>query len=419
MINKTILGAVTSACVIGFGTSLLLRSSQSDQAIPTQSDQENVTISKSERKPSDRPTTTRTPGLEELLADWSGRGSNERRGKADKMDLDEHKALLQAFSSAEKSSYDVTDGFDVLLDSLKSLSARDPDAAVEWVLSLETENDRRYLLSLVVGVIGETNFEEGLMMQENLAKAYGQSIKLPFSQIAEAASKDANALVRLFSVSAIREVDEPMVYPVREYAKDFDFETALNGLADLQATFPKGEHFGLFPADILEQWAKRDPERAMEWALSEKEILFNTGIRDFMAGYKMKASDAEMVEMVSKIYAKDEGYDSTWKALSGAGNEAVVQGFIEKAASGGGSNQLLAGLLSESMGEMRMEDQVARQMLLGNITAEQRMEIFIGKNAPKPPNPEADTRLRIELSGLGHTPEEIDRMMPPIIAESE
>lgn len=411
MINKTILITLTSACVMGFGSSRLVKSWRPEQANSSPSEQENRTITKSLRERPDKPKTL-TREIENLLSKLSRLDKDQQRAKADEMDSDEIVSLLEAISSRNQRfnlnglvGPDETP-FYVLFNSL---ILKDSEAAIRWVLTLESESDHRQLLREVVLKVGETDLERGLALLDQISQTHGKRIAQPWPLLDEAAAEDAEALLRIFRGSSTQ--IGPTMGPTETYAEDFDFETALNGLADLQASVPEGEGYIAIPDNLLGEWVKRDPRSAMEWALLGREVDFNTGMHDFMVSYKAMASDAELVAMVSEVHSRTDDHQHTWNALTGIGKEAVLERFLEEATVEGGQNQLMAALLNESMDAMRKEDRVVRQMLLERMNSEQRMEFFMSEDAPKPATPKVSEQLRVQLTGLGHSPEEIDRMM--------
>ena len=118
-------------------------------------------------------------------------------------------------------------------------------------------------------------------------------------------------------------------------------------------------------------------------------------------------------KMVSEIHQRGDGAKNTWNALSGVGSKAVFEQFIEGATADGNPNRLVEALLSESISDKRMEDRMVRQLLLKRLNSEQRMKFFLGEITPQPADPMVAEQLRAELGGLGHSPEEIDRMLKP------
>lgn len=404
---------VATAFVAGIGSAMLFK--------PTQSDQTDLTAAERplerprERKVSDR-TVTRNQSLDDQLAKLR---SMDERAKFEEMDTGEIQALLEALESKKEEFYGLDNIDQGILGSLISAWAlNDRDGAIAWIVSLESERDRQRMLRDVVVAVGKVNLEEGLALMDDFQQTYGIRVAQPWSLLESAASRDANAMVRLLRASATKDGRITM-YPALTYPQGFDFETALNGLEDIQASLPEGEKFLSVPGNILEEWSKRDPQSALDWVLLGKDVDSNSGVREFMEGYKKNASDAELVGVVSDIYEKRDGYTDTLDALSGIGRESLIRQFFDETDADGGENQLVEGLLSESISATSGENGTVRRVLLDRMDAQQRIEFFTDENAPKPANPKLAEQLRAQLGGLGHSPEEIDRMTLPARAESE
>lgn len=102
-----------------------------------------------------------------------------------------------------------------------------PDAAMEWVLSEENQTNSSHLLYSIIEHIARKDVEEAISFAAKYGAAQGNHFKMPHRLMLKLGEFDAESFLRVSAsfTSRTREFSTEM-----EYADDFDFHRALDGL---------------------------------------------------------------------------------------------------------------------------------------------------------------------------------------------
>lgn len=286
---------------------------------------------------------------------------------------------------------------------------QDMESALDWVLTMKNVQQKNDLLRVALNLATEQSVEAGLAFYERLRFELGQQPSASYLLLGKCTKLDAASFER-YCRCAVYENPNTTGWKM-DFAENFDFATALNKLADIQASVAKGQGFTALPYNILSEWAKRDPQAAFEWMLMGKYVIMNHGIDDFIEGYKEVASDAEVGTLIADIYQRSNDYTDAFRAMRAGSNSSIIGAFLEAAPASRSPEQHLAELLRVSMKYNDYQADYLRNNFLTKLAYQQRVDLFMNDVALKPADPKIAKKLRENLSELGHPPEEIDKMI--------
>ena len=164
-------------------------------------------------------------------------------------------------------------------DVLKKLVVRwydgAPEEALLWVMSLESEEDRQSLLREVVNHEADRDFDAALALARRVSPGDDDPFRFLDRLQQKAAELGPDKLLQLARLSVGKTGVSSGFGPT--YPPDFDFRKMLDGLAELHESLGEGEKITSVPANLLEEWARRDPQAAFEWVSQGGEAPFNEG----------------------------------------------------------------------------------------------------------------------------------------------
>ncbi len=328
------------------------------------------------------------------------------REKLDQLSPDELPELLDALSA--------TAGLNGLSSEDESLLKRilgiwyqeDSEAALTWVRALSNEKDRLQLLHGFVELEGKEDLDRAFALLDELRDETGAAPRVPVIMLEKAAARDAETLMRACLAGLSKRSGSGGTELI--YGDDFDFEAILNGLAEAVASAPAGHNFSTLPSNLIKEWAKRDPQAALDWTFEDKKVPFNSGVKAFIDGYREVASDSEVGTLVAELQEAKGDYAESWAMLNPLENEGIVRQFLESASDLGTAEEHLGGLLRASM--THVGDNTTRTMLLSMMDAESRYRLFTSQDGI--PNLEwSRNALRPVLLRLGHSLTEVEQML--------
>ncbi len=328
------------------------------------------------------------------------------------MDPDELRLLMEALAAkARIEGSGLAGKYDSLLGrALEWKCRQDMESALDWVLAMKKGRQKNDLLRVALNYVAtEQSVEAGLAFYERLRFELGQQPSASYFLLEKCTMIDAATFAR-YCRCAIYENPDTTGWEMA-FSENFDFATALNQLADIEASIPKGQGFTALPSNILSEWAKRDPQAALEWALSGKYVIMNSGINDFIDGYNEVASDADVGAVIAEVFQHSNDYTDAVEALSAVSEGSVIDEFLASAPASRSREQYLAGLLRESMNHIEYVTNNLGKNLLLRLSSEERADFFSSDVTMLPHFPFIASKLRKDLSELGHTPEQIDQMI--------
>lgn len=284
----------------------------------------------------------------------------------------------------------------------------DPDAALVWVLARASAADRERLLDQLINHEAGRDLDRAIALANRYLRVADGAVNISGRMLKEAVDQGPEKLLEVLRLGVGRSRESSgsdMAYPAA-----FDFHRVLDGLSELSKSLEEDEAITTVPTNLVEEWARRDPQAAFEWVSQGHEVPHN-GMEDFIEGYAELVGDRELGELVGKLFEPDEadasrGYQLVWDSLMKAPRPEAVEGFLEAARGPATREQHLAALLDRSSGDSGSSFSATRNAIIGAMTPEQRLSLIPRSRL------HAGQRqgLTPYLHQLGHTEEEIAAM---------
>jgi hypothetical protein len=287
----------------------------------------------------------------------------------------------------------------------------DPDAALRYAL---TKDERRtpylsnYMPSFIIGRVSETDLEAALALAKRYGQEDGRHIPMPEQLLDRIGKGDAEEFLRISSLFT-----QESGYSVRtvEFADGFDYKRALDGLVDIQTGLEGGIHTSLMPSNLLWEWAKRDWEGAIQWAVTGKEVMHNDlfSLAERVAGTSSTEEYASLVAFVAGSTAqKPVYYDKhLWDMLALRASPELINSYLQQAP--GGRQQNVPRIFEASLRFGSGQEQ-ARDVLISQMTPAERFTAFQSEAAQERLDDDREAYSSL-LRRLGHSDEEINTML--------
>lgn len=198
-----------------------------------------------------------------------------------------------------------------------------------------------------------------------------------------------------------------------EFAPDFDFRTAADGLAAIHSRLGHGDSLALRPHNFVEEWTKRDPAAAWEWVREGNGFLFND-LTKFLDCYSVVAPPEEVAGMLVEAMVlkstSSEKFEVAWNVLRERPNATLISEFLAQAP--GGREDNLRNLFSQASTGYYGNMDAFKQLLLQQMSGPERTAVLARgfKNGVSSTDITFFTPL---LRQLGHSDEEIRQILPP------
>jgi hypothetical protein len=198
-----------------------------------------------------------------------------------------------------------------------------------------------------------------------------------------------------------------------EFSPDFDFRAAAKGLDAIHAKLGHGDSLALRPHNFVAEWTKRDPAAAWEWVRAGNGFLFND-LTKFLDCYATVAPPEEIAGMLVETMAlkstTSEKFEMAWNVLRERPNAPLISQFLAQAP--GEREDNLRNLFSEaSTGYYGNMDEF-KGLLLQQMSAPERTAV-LARGFKNGVNSSDITFFTPLLRQLGHSDEEIRKMLPP------
>jgi hypothetical protein len=197
-----------------------------------------------------------------------------------------------------------------------------------------------------------------------------------------------------------------------EFADGFDFQRALDGLVDIQTGLESDIYISSMPTNLLWEWAKRDWDGAIQWAVTGKKVEYNDlqSLARSVVGVSTVEQYAALAAFVSGATSENTGNKDRdlWRMLSLKASPEFFSSYLEQAPGGRPENLSRAFRASYNNG-----GSYAREVLISQMAPAERVAAFQSADVNQwisDYDRKTDTAL---LRSLGHSDEEIARMIPP------
>jgi len=288
--------------------------------------------------------------------------------------------------------------------------AKDPDAALQWVLGLAKPKDRQEFLTQLIGDVSKTDLDTALTLLREHGKQEDGGWNVPSNLVQELGKRDAATMLRSLEhfISSNGSCSGSQI----EFAPGFDFRAALDGFADIQARLAPSQSLASIPTNLLGEWAKRDSSAAWAWLQEGKKVPFND-MEVFFNGYTRIASPEEVADMLVEAMAlksvSSQKFELAWHVLADQPSASMISRFLES--DPGGRDETLQALFAESTRGTGGRFDEFKQLLLREMSGTERSAVLASRfeHGLVPAEVSFYTPL---LRQLGHSDEEIRQMLP-------
>lgn len=295
-----------------------------------------------------------------------------------------------------------------LEDLLVEWCERDADAALAWADGTKNPRDRKALLGKVISHIAEKNLETGIELVLQYCRNEEVGWDIPYSISNKIVSTDADQMLRL-TAQFVSSKGGTSGYS-GEFPPNYDFRKALDGLAAIKSSLKQSESFSVLPTNLMEEWAKMDPDAAWQWLSEDKNVTFND-VDDFLEGYCERATNAEIIQILTqageRFKTPEQHFRSVWSVIAEKQNAELISQFLDAAP--GNHQEKLNHFFRVSNRSRGGHFDVSKNMFVSQMSPAERMSVF----AQDLDYSEIDRKFYTPiLQRLGHTEAEIQQMLP-------
>lgn len=163
-----------------------------------------------------------------------------------------------------------------------------------------------------------------------------------------------------------------------EYSEGFPFERVSTELDDYTSSFPTGEMITAYPANLIAEWTKQDPQAAYDWIIERDDpsenVLSYSNLDDFIKVYAETASADHLGEFIAgNLSWTNQAYYIAAKALAENSDPEVYRSFIENLDENTDLQKTQSKVIQEAI-KLQSNEVVA--LVLETIPKEQHFELF-------------------------------------------
>ena len=347
--------------------------------------------------------------IRNMVDDLLAKASADPYGERETGDIaeEDYPALLADLILRAEASGWSTDQTNLMNSLIWNWHEANPDAALSWVLEMENHNIGNRLLGTILGKVTQEDPAAAIALAELHGVAAGRHLKMPYAMIEHLAGADAETFVRAMACFNTRSGSQQGDI---DFTEGFDFRHALDRLTEISAGLEDGTRVSVMPSNLLSEWAKRDWNGAWEWALSEEKSPFKD-LGDLVNRAATQASADELAGYAATLASlpnrsPEQNFRDAATILRHRTSPELVDGFLSQLP--GDRQENLNGILSQSFdGTGNVTD-----MLLARMTPAERIAAFQDDAVRQRLALRRDVSSA-QLRQLGHSDEEIQRMLPP------
>jgi hypothetical protein len=377
---------------------------------------------KGDKRPSLPDDRERKDALISQVADQATRATSAREpGPATGIDTKDFAKLLEALlkrgGAAGRAGLDFRDK--AAVDQLVSdWYAADPERATRWVRSLKDPQDLKELGDVLIATAVGKDYDAAIRLMQEFSHNKDGVVVIPETVMKAAAKQGAAELLKLSSLSPLSVEKDPVSPLTLSYPQDFDFQAALEGFNELHA---KGVKPATYPADLLDEWAKRDPEAAFRWFANTDSKAHTSAFSSYFYDLAQSGSADDLASKVS--LALSLGGDSQRMISSIAGQLCEHDADAESLAR---ISEML-GKLPESVDQTGLRVALMQRTAWSGVDGADRRESFLQelrpeervslmkhvfRNGDAPWSSDSLDSLKQTLIGLGHTADQVGELVP-------
>jgi hypothetical protein len=186
----------------------------------------------------------------------------------------------------------------MLGEILKTWADEDFDGAWAWCMKIESDVIRVFVAPQLLDGLVNKDPERALALHLEMASENPDfSSTVPLNILKQAASKDAASYLELLGKLPFRSGSNGTAM---EYAADFDFQQAADGLTALQKS-REGKSPPVFSTNFLSKWAARDADAAYAWYIKNPRAVDFENFGSLLEGIEKQG-----VPGASSVWAADK-----------------------------------------------------------------------------------------------------------------
>ena len=192
--------------------------------------------------------------------------SNEQETFCEKLAPQDRSALLEAMLKEASPSGFKFEQYSPLSKVLREWVAEDSDGALAWCQQLSSEAARRFMTGQILDKLAEKDLNGALAMHLEMSATDPKfKSSVPLVALEQTTKKSARDFLNLLNKIPLNGGGTRNF----EFAKDFDFQQAADGVTALLAKQHALPHE--FPMNFIKSWAERDPDAAFAWMTPENQ----------------------------------------------------------------------------------------------------------------------------------------------------
>jgi hypothetical protein len=290
---------------------------------------------------------------------------------------------------------------------------RDFDAALAWVESIEHPRDRKQFFSVLIDLAAEKDLEKGIELVHKFGRNEDGDLKVPHNMMLKIVSLDAAQMIERMAQFAALSGSKGYLSVSGIQAKfpaNYDFRKALDGIAELKSKSNGSSSLPFIPTNLMQEWAKTDPDAAWQW-LGEGKNVDDNSVDEFLDSYCENATTEQTLQMLLKagerFDSSEDHLSAAWKALASKKNAELFMQFLSQMP--GNQQENLNLLFHRSRRSMGGDYDVSKSLLISQMSYDERMRVFSQEQDYLHHERKFYTPI---LQRLGHTEAEIQQMLP-------
>ncbi|MES2997655.1 MAG: hypothetical protein V4733_12680 [Verrucomicrobiota bacterium] len=285
-----------------------------------------------------------------------------------------------------------------------------PDEMLEWV----ARNAPGRLSSSILDV-AQGDFEKAIPLYRKFGKTHPEVLQSPHgfaSRIAIGKRPAADLLVLARTFIAKGTPASLTVFFPWDFSADYDFETAMNGLAEVHSSLAVGETITLLPKNLLATWVLHHPAAAAKW-VSKGNVVPGNGMKEFLAAMSRVGPPETVGRIAATLHdpnlTEQENHHQLFRFLCENPSEKSLREYLRQKSAF--RRAALADLFDSSTRATGGRFDVFSSLVLRVMTPDERISVITNEFRGVPRKP--GQRLIGDLKALGHSDAEIQQMTSP------
>ncbi|MBB5351609.1 hypothetical protein HNR46_001846 [Haloferula luteola] len=298
--------------------------------------------------------------------------------------------------------------------------AQNSDAALAWIASQASPDDRQFYHQAIVEGLGLQDLPAAVAFWE---AHYDRSARFqPFSYdlFSLAAQHSPEMLIRLCQASASRH-QGPTGNPI-DFPEGFDFRSCMDGFASAATSLDEDQKLTMIPPNLIYQWSLVAPQEALEWALETEgagwteKLHYFEPLTQFFQGLAQTSDTVGYGDFLADFYRARSDTDASaeriFNALSQKPDSETLDTFLGSVSRDANADEVIRQILPASLQTTGPSAGGLRQELFVRLSPEAQ-RAFLREISAQSTRPIGFNELLKSLPSLGYSEEEIHQAVGP------